>query len=368
MEGVCGSIGDCWKGLGIGSPSKCLWNWEVVGVRRMPKVSKVGVGKTPRCFRSRKQAIPWHQLRKSWDNNITDLVSGIPFKPPPIQEVNHKIKLIDPKKCIHYQLPKCPEHFHEELSQKIERYTTAQWWIPAVAHQVVPILCIPKKNSKLCTVFDLWEQNDNTVKDMTPFPDQDIICNDMARVAYQSKLDMFEAYEQICIVPEHVHKTVFATVLGTFRSQVMQMGDCNTPSTFQQLMTAIFHDCISHFVHVYLNDIFIFSQSIEEHEKHLGIIFQQLWDHHLFLSKSKVDLYSKKLECLGHIIDDWGIHTDANKMQCICKWRHPRTFNDVQHILGLVQYLAHYMPDISANTTPLSGCVRNGHPLNGCPY
>ena len=42
------------------------------------------------------------QLRRSWDNNITDLVSGIPLKLPPIQEVNHKINLIDPEKCIHY--------------------------------------------------------------------------------------------------------------------------------------------------------------------------------------------------------------------------------------------------------------------------
>ena len=95
------------------------------------------------------------------------------------------------------------------------------------------MLCIPKKNGKLRTVFDLREQNDNTVKDVTPFPDQDIIRNDMARAAYRSKLDMSEAYEQIRIVPEHVHKTVFATVLGMFRSQVMQMGDCNAPSTFQ---------------------------------------------------------------------------------------------------------------------------------------
>ena len=78
------------------------------------------------------------------------------------------------------------------------------------------------------------------VKDVTPFPDQDIICNDMARAAYRSRLDMSEVYEQICIVPEHVHKTAFATVLGMFRSQVMQMGDCNAPSTFQRLMTAIF--------------------------------------------------------------------------------------------------------------------------------
>ena len=93
--------------------------------------------------------------------------------------MNHEINLIDPEKCIHYQLLKCLEHFHEELSQKMERYTTAQWWIPTVAHQAVPMLCMPTKNSKLCTVFDLREQNDNMVKDMTPFPDQDIIRNDI---------------------------------------------------------------------------------------------------------------------------------------------------------------------------------------------
>ena len=67
------------------------------------------------------------QLHKSWDKNIIDLVSGIPLELLPIQEVNHDINLIDPEKHIYYQLLKCPEHFHEELSQKIERYTTAQW-------------------------------------------------------------------------------------------------------------------------------------------------------------------------------------------------------------------------------------------------
>ena len=70
-----------------------------------------------------------------------------------IWEVNHEINLIDPKKHIHYQMLKFPEHFCKELSQKIEGYTTAQWWTPAVAHQVVPMLCIPKKNDKLCTIL-----------------------------------------------------------------------------------------------------------------------------------------------------------------------------------------------------------------------
>ena len=68
---------------------------------------------------------------------------------------------------------------------------------------------------------------------MTPFPEQDIIHNDMATVACHSKLNMSKVYKQICIILEHIHKTVFATVLGTFSSQVMQMGDCNAPSMFQ---------------------------------------------------------------------------------------------------------------------------------------
>ncbi|KAF8479820.1 hypothetical protein JB92DRAFT_2597009, partial [Gautieria morchelliformis] len=75
---------------------------------------------------------------------ITDLVSGIPLELPPLRESNQEINLIDPNKHMQYQLPKCPEHFREELSAKIERYTTAKWWIPAVAQQSVPMLCVPK--------------------------------------------------------------------------------------------------------------------------------------------------------------------------------------------------------------------------------
>jgi Reverse transcriptase (RNA-dependent DNA polymerase) len=148
-----------------------------------------------------------------------------------------------------------------------------------------PSGAVLKKNSTLCAVFDLQEQNENTVKDVTPFLDQDIIRNDIAYATYRTKFNMPEAYEQIHVDPAHVSKTAFATILGTFWSQVMQMGDCNAPSTFQHLLTVIFCNCIGLFVHVYMDDIFIFSCSIEEHERHLGIVFDRLCKNHLFLSQ-----------------------------------------------------------------------------------
>ena len=58
MEGVHGSVGDCWKGLGIRSTPKHLWNWEAVGVQRMLKVSEVGVGKNLRHLWSGKEVVP----------------------------------------------------------------------------------------------------------------------------------------------------------------------------------------------------------------------------------------------------------------------------------------------------------------------
>ena len=89
-------------------------------------------------------------------------------------------------------------------------------------------------------MFNLQQQNENMWKDVIPFPDQDAIHHDIVRATFRSKLDMTEAYEQMCIRPEDVRKTTFSTIFSTFQSQVMQMGDCNAPSTFQQLMTAIF--------------------------------------------------------------------------------------------------------------------------------
>jgi hypothetical protein len=90
-----------------------------------------------------------------------------------------------------------------------------------------------------------------------------------------------------------VWKTAFATIYGTFVSHTMQQGNCNTPAMFQWLMTVIFRDFIRRFVHVYLDDLFVYSDSIEEHEEHLRLVFEKLCKAQLYLEESKLDLYSK---------------------------------------------------------------------------
>ena len=172
------------------------------------------------------------ELRERWIDKISDLVGGVPPKLPPWRLINHQIKLIAPDKRINYHLPKCPDALKEELAEKISRYTSTGWWVPVTTKQAVLMLCILKKNGKLRTVFDLRMQNENTEKDVSPFPDQDTIRHDVACAAYRSKLDMSEVYEQIRVHDEDVPKTAFATIFGTFVSRVMQQGRNGHPARF----------------------------------------------------------------------------------------------------------------------------------------
>src|SRR6266481_3859430 len=66
------------------------------------------------------------------------------------------------------------------------------------------------------------------------------------------------------------------------------------------------------------------------------------------------------MDCLGHVITNAGIQACTDKMQKIQDWRQPHNYHDIQWFLGLVQYLAHFLPDITAYTSPLSTCTHNG--------
>jgi hypothetical protein len=132
-------------------------------------------------------------------------------------------------------------------------------------------------------------------------------------------------------------------------------------------MTMIFRDYIGIFLHVYLDDLFVYSENIEEHEKHLGQIFEMIREHKFYLREEKCELYAEVVDCLGHKIDKHGLHADADKMAQIRDWRKPRNYNDVQKFIGLVQYLALFLPDITSYTGPLSSMCQNGDPFAWWP-
>jgi hypothetical protein len=152
--------------------------------------------------------------------------------------------LIDPVARYSTRTPCCSNALFPQLREKTERYVNAGWWKPAHGQNTSPLLAIPKicAELKLCTVIDTREHNANTIIDLMPLPNQDMIREVVASHPFVSIIDISDAYEQMRIVPEDVPKMLFSSPLGTYISNVLQQGDCNGPSSWQRLMMHVFRE------------------------------------------------------------------------------------------------------------------------------
>ena len=124
----------------------------------------------------------------------------------------------------------------------------------------------------------------------------------VAQKPYQSIIDGQDAYEQIRVISEHVPCTAVTTPDGNMVSLVVQQGDCNAPATYQALMNHIFGEHIGIFMDVYLDDIVIYSDMLQDHMKHVIIVLDTLKQEKLYLSEKKLCFLCNKVKILGRIV------------------------------------------------------------------
>src|SRR5436305_14677777 len=102
-----------------------------------------------------------------------------------------------------------------------------------------------------------------------------------------------------------------------YNSRVMQQGDCNLPSIFMQIINYILQAFLGIFVFVYLDNIFIYSDILEDHIDHIKQVCLKLHEYQLYTSAKKSQFFANKLKILSHYIDNQGIHADPLKIEKI---------------------------------------------------
>ena len=215
------------------------------------------------------------------------------------------------------------------------------------ARNTSPMLLLTKPGTgtkeippRLRTVTDLRERNANTEKLTSPLPDMEGILRRLARKKYRSSMDGKDAYEQIRVNPTHVERMAMTIPDGNMVSLVMQQGDCNAVATYQGLMNHIFSPFIGVFMDVYLDDILIYSDTVEGHVKHVRQVIDVLRCEKLYLSESKLHFLAPELKVLGRIVDDQGIHMDPDKVDSVVNWKVPTNKELLRGFLGSVGFLA----------------------------
>ena len=173
-------------------------------------------------------------------------------------------------------------------------------------------------------------------------------------------LDLRSGYHQIRIKPEDTHKTAFRTRYGHYEFLVVPFGLTNAPATFQTLMNNILRPHLDNFVVVYIDDILIFSKTLEEHLQHLQQILEILRQHKLYAKLEKCEFLKEELDYLGFLISKDGIKTQPRKIKAITDWATPKTQSDIRAFLGLAGYYRKFIKDFAKIAAPLNNLLHKG--------
>jgi hypothetical protein len=133
---------------------------------------------------------------------------------------------------------------------------------------------------------------------------------------------------------------------------VMPMGLKNTPPIHQRRVSMALRQYIGVFCHVYMD--VVWSDSVEEHTKHITLIIEALSKDALHLNEKKCLFYQDSIEFLGHKVSVRSIEACSSKCNRIINWPRPQTVGEVHSFLGLVQYISNFLPNLAEHTSVLN--------------
>ena len=272
---------------------------------------------------------------------------------PPQRSVDHRITFLDEKKVVARRQYRLSHVEVEELVSQVAKLQAKGFITPSASPFNSPVLFVKKKDGtfRLCVDFRLL--NEATIKDRFPLPLIDDILDRVSSAQVFSKLDLMSGYYQIRVKEEDRAKTAFSTPYGHYEWTVMPFGLTNAPATFQGFMNTVFAPLLNRCVMVYLDDIVVYSDNLNDHFDDLRKVLQLLRDNQLIAKEKKCAFFMKQITFLGFVVSNKGVHTDPGKVKAVVEWPQPQTPKDAQRFLGLTGFYQRFIPHYASTVKDL---------------
>ncbi|RVW72383.1 Transposon Ty3-I Gag-Pol polyprotein [Vitis vinifera] len=234
---------------------------------------------------------------------------------PPHREFDFSIEVypgtdpisVSPYRMAPLELKELKTQLDELLGKGFIRPSTSPWG--------APVLFVKKKDGTLRLCIDYRKLNRVTVKNKYPLPRIDDLFDQLKGAKYFSKID---------------------------------------------LRTGVFRAYLDQFVIVFVDDILIYSRSLEEHKQHLVTTLRTLRRHQLYGKLDKSEFWLTEVNFLGHVVSEAGIAVDHSKVEAVQEWQRPTNVFEVRSFLGLAGYYRRFVEDFSRIAAPMTRLTRKG--------
>ena len=158
--------------------------------------------------------------------------------------------------------------------------------------------------------------------------------------------------------PENSHKTAFSTPYGHYEFDRIPFGLKNAPATSQRLMDLVLTGLQGTELFVYLDDMVLYANSLEEDEEKFNKLMERLSAAKLKLQLDKCEFLRPEVVYLGHIIDKEGVRPDPKKIEAVKSFPTPKNPKNIKQLLGLAGYYRRFIDGFSKIATPLNQLLK----------
>jgi hypothetical protein len=208
---------------------------------------------------------------------------------PPDRDIEFVINLIPGTSPIAKRPYRIAAPELAELNKQLGELQRSEFIRPSSSPWGAPVLFVEKKDKSMRMCVDYHSLNEVTIKNKYPLPRIDDLFDQLKKVKYFSKVDLRSGYHQLKIRESDIPKTPFVTRYEQYEFTVMSFGLTNTPAYFMNLMNKVFLEEMDKFVIVFIDDILVYSKSVEKHEQHLQVVLGRLRAHKLYAKFSKCE-------------------------------------------------------------------------------
>ncbi|GFU15104.1 transposon Tf2-6 polyprotein [Trichonephila clavipes] len=253
---------------------------------------------------------------------------------------------------------------NQDVNKQIDEWLEQGIVRPSSSEYASPIVLVKKKDGTTRLCVDYRRLNRKLVKDRFPLPLIEDVLDRLQGAKVYTTLDLKNGFFHVDVNEDCKHLTSFVVPDGQFEFNKVPFGLSTSPSVFQRYVYSIFRELMRKgIVIIYMDDLVIPAKDEKEGLEKLREVLEVASKYGLEMKFKKCQFLRRKVEFLGHVVENGTIRPSIAKTIAVKKFPVPTTVKQVQSFLGLTGYFRKFIPAYSQIAKPLSDLTRKDNPF-----